>query len=325
MIPCPGCQRHIRETESKCPFCQREQRSAGWVAGLAFVGLCAISSCSSDPASDDEAGTTTSQEGSTSTDETTTTSDSDSTESIGSEVTDTDDTVDGLEDAGLSFYAGATPDWGQVSACDTWAQDCPEGEKCVPSSSTGQWWDDTKCVPILGDGEPGDPCISDGNMDATDDCNGDSICWNAIEVDGQLVGQCAALCGGTPDEPECAPETECVFGKFGVLTICGPTCLPLNDDCSEGLVCTFMGNGMQCVIPGDVSLAEPCIEYQDCEAGSACMPQELVPGCEGPTCCAAFCDLGDPQCAMPGTECTSFFEEGMVPPPADQQGICIAP
>src|SRR5262245_29604034 len=44
-----------------------------------------------------------------------------------------------------------------VSECDPWAQDCPEGEKCVAYGSTGGNWDANKCVLVTGDGQQGDP------------------------------------------------------------------------------------------------------------------------------------------------------------------------
>ncbi len=42
-----------------------------------------------------------------------------------------------------------------TEGCDPWQQDCPEGNKCV--SYQGEY----KCVPVLGDQAPGEPCVSD--------------------------------------------------------------------------------------------------------------------------------------------------------------------
>lgn len=87
-------------------------------------------------------------------------------------------------------------------ACDVFDQDCPEGEKCVvyspdadlpPSSS--------KCVPVSGDGAPGDPCSSDGPVAATDDCDAISACW---------AGVCRSFCTGTAEQPECTPGFDCI-------------------------------------------------------------------------------------------------------------------
>lgn len=44
--------------------------------------------------------------------------------------------------------------------CDLFGQDCPEGAKCTLVSEGGGWWSGTKCVPVTGDGQPGDACLA---------------------------------------------------------------------------------------------------------------------------------------------------------------------
>src|SRR5690242_9848822 len=64
----------------------------------------------------------------------------------GSSDTSTDDETGIAED-----ILGPVP-------CDSFLQDCAEGEKCVPWSPSGGAWDASKCVPVLGDQAMGEPC-----------------------------------------------------------------------------------------------------------------------------------------------------------------------
>ena len=79
------------------------------------------------------------------------------------------------------------PDVSEIVECDSFEQDCPEGEKCVPYGSTGGNWDANKCVPVMGDQEPGEPCWWGGVVEATDNCDETSACWDVWDVDGELV------------------------------------------------------------------------------------------------------------------------------------------
>ena len=125
-------------------------------------------------------------------------------------TTETSTTGDGdgdptaSSDPSLSFYAG--PPQPASPACDPYMQDCPEGEKCVPMASPGSdAFDENKCVPVTGEGEPGDACAYGGVNEATDDCGPDSYCyfvdygraptWSAdakivqIDLDGSELGR----------------------------------------------------------------------------------------------------------------------------------------
>src|SRR5690606_27697788 len=105
-------------------------------------------------------------------------------------------------------------------SCDSFEQNCPSGEKCVPYASSGDLWDATKCVPVLGDQGVGEPCNYDGLAKATDDCDATSICWGFAELipDAELVGTCHALCSGSLDTPECPPASECLISGSGVIS-----------------------------------------------------------------------------------------------------------
>jgi hypothetical protein len=266
----------------------------------------AVGACSSSPPVDAEGGTTTSP-GSTTSDATTDGSGEDGS----GEDTETS--------SGPSLDLPAMP-----VACDVWLQDCLESEKCVPYASEGGTWDAFQCVPILGEGQLGDACIWDGHEQATDDCGPGLMCWEAIELAGQLVGRCAALCEGTADNSQCAGGTSCVMPNYGPPAVCGTLCDPLSQDCPEGVACTWGFSDFICVATKGVALGQPCEFFDDCEAGTMCILGEFLPRCEGSRCCAAFCDLHDPLCTTPGTECVSFFEEGIVWDIGDE-GVCVIP
>jgi hypothetical protein len=291
------------------------------LTALVFLGT---TGCSRDGSSEGEtAGTTTTQGSSTedSTTEISTTIDDTSDSGMMSTETDTDDGTDDPTLSGGSFYAGPT-DFSSPSECDPWMQDCPEGEKCVPYASTGGNWDANKCVVIIGDGEPGDACNSGGVVEATDNCDGSSVCWNVELIDDELVGTCTAFCTGTPDQPQCAEGSTCVVANDGSITLCMQACDPLAQDCEEGFGCHWVGNQFACLAGLDEPIGEPC-DVGECSAGSACVAAELVPDCAGTACCAAFCSISEPTCVEPTSECIPFFED----PPAGYEdvGICVAP
>jgi hypothetical protein len=221
------------------------------------------------------------------------------------------------------------PDVGEgeeVHECDPWAQDCPEGEKCVPYGSTGGNWDANKCVPVLGDGQPGDACTWDGTSAATDSCGADSHCWDVMEVDGQLEGVCTPFCDGTPNDPICGPETSCLIANEGSITLCIQTCDPLLQECADGLGCFWANNDFNCIFTaGEIQADEPCGFVNDCAPGLFCASAEVLPSCESSACCTAYCDLSIGECSNPDTECAPFFEEGTAPPNYEDIGLCIVP
>jgi hypothetical protein len=221
-------------------------------------------------------------------------------------------------------------DFAGVSECDPFAQDCPEGEKCVPYGSTGGNWDANKCVTVMGDGVAGDTCTYGGTTEATDDCDADSHCWDVMDDgNGNLVGVCTPFCTGTADDPVCPPSTSCLIANEGSITLCIATCDPLVQDCGEGLACFWANNGFNCIFTTqDIPLGEPCGYINDCVAGLICLDATVLPSCGGSACCGSFCDTADTDncdSLVPGTECTAFFEMGMAPPGYENVGVCIVP
>jgi hypothetical protein len=221
-------------------------------------------------------------------------------------------------------------DLSSVSECDPFAQDCPEGEKCVAYSSTGGIWNANKCVPVLGDQAPGEPCTWTGIDEATDDCDETSACWEVENVDGELVGVCRLFCSGSSSAPECPPSTLCHTDRAGTINFCIPTCDPLIQDCNAGLGCYWNEDDFefQCIFTTqDFPAGEPCGFVNDCAPGHLCREAALSPNCAGERCCLPFCDLelGDAACEaqLPGTVCVPFFDQGMALPGYEQLGLCV--
>ena len=235
---------------------------------------------------------------------------------------DDDDDDDDDADEGHMFI----PDTIAEPACDPWAQDCGEDEKCVPYSPSGGVWDSNKCVPVIGDGQVGDSCTYDGISSATDSCAVDSHCWDVMDVDGMNVGVCTPFCTGSADSPICGPETSCLIANEGSINLCIQTCDPLLQECSEGLACFWANNDFNCIFTTDeVTEGGACGYINDCAPGNFCASAQLLPECEGSDCCTAFCDLSDSICAVEGTECAAFFEEGNAAPGYEDVGVCIIP
>lgn len=328
MYPCSTCDRHLRESDRVCPFCGTVQATvmSPHLGALALtVALLGSTACARDPGSEGStAGTTTSM---TSTSMTTTATESgeSSTES-GSNSTSTGD-GDGDGDMTTntsvtsgSFYAGPPTDFWSVSECDPFAQDCPEGEKCVPYASTGETFDANKCVVVTGSGEPGDACSYGGIVEATDDCGVDSYCW----ANGD-VGVCQEFCHGTADDPTCPEGFQCLIHGDGSVTLCMSSCNPLLQDCGPGFACYWDNAEFSCAPTSeDIVLGDPCVDINDCAAGLICLPTDVLPSCAGDSCCASFCDLSAPMCDQMGTECIPFYD-GAPPAGYEDVGICVLP
>jgi hypothetical protein len=215
--------------------------------------------------------------------------------------------------------------------CNPFQQDCAEGDKCVPYASSGGTWDANKCVPVLGSQSAGEPCTSDGIVEATDDCDATSFCWNVEEVDGEMLGTCFDFCQGSADMAECPEGYYCPISSDGAINLCFQTCDPIAQDCQDGFGCYWGGVAFTCIFTVEPGIADgqPCGYVNDCLPGSYCIDASFIPACTGPACCSPFCDLGlgDAQCAtVPGTSCTPFWELGEAPRGDEHVGICtLAP
>lgn len=280
--------------------------------------------CTSGPAAEDEAGTTTSPSGTDDTDDPPNDEGTTTASEVESALATTNSSGGGDDDDDMVFVD--TPDVSNSSGepCDSFAQDCPEGEKCVPYAASGSTWNALKCVPIMGDKASGEDCTYADPFESTDDCDGSTFC---LAMGSGAV--CLPFCTGSVDTPECPPMAACTFNAdvfFDVvINFCIPTCDPLVQDCGEGDGCYWHGSDFVCLgTSADVPIGEPCNGFfNECAKGNACT--DLVLGCASSMCCTNLCDmnLGDEQCAaLPGTTCKPFHAQGLALPDFEHVGAC---
>jgi hypothetical protein len=247
-------------------------------------------------------------------------------------TTTTDPTEDTWDD-GCNFLC--EPDGGFTDIeCDVWAQDCPDGEKCMPwAYDGGSAWNGTRCSPVADfPAEIGEPCVAEGSgVSGIDNCELGSMCFGVDEE--TLEGLCVGLCYGTADQPMCDDGMICAAASDSVINLCLPQCNPLEQDCAEGEACYEYGGYFMCTFVEEaLPFGEPCEFLNVCAAGLFCAPPEDVPGCEGMNgCCSSYCDLSvmNASDTCPGVaggqECVPWYEDGQAPPGLENVGACVVP
>jgi hypothetical protein len=254
------------------------------------------------------------------------------TTSTGPDPTETSDsssdpsTGDGDGDLESSEDTGFVPptDLEACSICDTFAQDCPDGEKCVPGPNRGGSCNPQSCREVVGDKQPSEPCSL---VDNSDDCGESSWCYpGRFEDDSPAV--CIEFCLGTADDASCSnPDEVCVIdtasydGELG----CRPRCNPLAPEgCLADEVCTI-GTSEQkdfgCLIANaELAAGAVCNHDQDCAAG-LCLDADELPDCGTVRCCSSFCDVLAPDCPD-GSECVAIE---LADNPESTVGVCRIP
>jgi len=201
--------------------------------------------------------------------------------------------------------------------CDVFAQDCPEGQKCsAVITDGGGAWNGARCVPVLGTGAPGDPCIAKSVAEGLDSCAKGVMCWG-VDMDGN--GTCVGLCTGDWEAPMCAdPHGWCTISG-DVLNLCLPVCDPLLQDCAEGDACYPIDDSFTCApdASGDAGKAnDPCEFINVCAEGLLCGDPMFVgagcaPGLMG--CCTPFCEFPDGVCPNPDQQCLQWLDPATLP------------
>lgn len=235
-----------------------------------------------------------------------------------------------------SFFECGTDTIDETGDCSLWAQDCDDGEKCMPwANDGGNAWNDSRCTSLdAAPGQPGDPCMVEGSgVSGFDTCDVGSMCWN---VDEENAGTCIALCSGSPEAGLCDnPTTSCSIFNEGFLPLCLPSCDPLLQNCAPGEACYPAQDAFSCA--PDASGPElggygaPCEFLNACDPGLLCADAGAVPGCDASGCCTDFCDISAAQPAADcggvsgGQDCVSAFPEGQVLPGYEDVGFCAIP
>jgi len=243
-----------------------------------------------------------------------------------------DPTTGGSDGSGSSGGCGflcestgnTTPD------CDTFLQDCPEGEKCTPwANDGGNSWNARRCTPVVDDPDgTGEPCTVEGSATSgLDSCELGSMCW---DVDTETkTGTCTPLCTGSPQAPSCSdPDRWCSMSGDGPLALCLPTCDPLESSCPQGQGCYPLDSLFLCAPDASGKAGGPfeaCQFTNACDPGVVCVPGESTVACDEPSCCSPYCDLQAPDC--PDTMvCFPWYEEGTLPPGGNPNvGYCTDP
>ncbi len=240
-------------------------------------------------------------------------------------------TSEGTSSSSSSSSGGSMPTTGESTMCgafgceadlplecDSFAQECPEGQKCAPVITDGGGnWDSARCVPVLGTDGPGDPCTAKSVADGLDSCAEGVLCWG-VDIDGN--GTCVAQCGGDQDMPVCPDNGKCTSAQEYFLNLCLSTCDPLLQDCAEGAACHPIDDGFMCApdASGEMGKAnDPCEFVDGCDAGLICGDAMFVgAGCPQGSmgCCTPFCGFPDGVCPNPDQECVQWFDPAMLPP-----------
>lgn len=248
---------------------------------------------------------------------------------IGDDV-GTDDDPDGGGEFIMSPDGGVT--CSTVSQCDVWAQDCMDGQKCMPwACGDHDGWNAARCSRLDDDpAQPGEACtVVDGPFSGEDDCQISSMCWNPDPE--SLVGECVAFCGGSEANPICEnPATRCYLGYDGLVNLCLPACDPLVGDCDANEACMFAGDAndgefvcMPSFLVGAQSYGDDCEGLVGCGTGLVCRPAADVPGCATGACCTMLGDLNaPPACPDVSQTCLPLYDEGDSPPSHEDTCYC---
>jgi len=244
---------------------------------------------------------------------------------------DSTPTTSGMSGMSDTFPDGDIPSGGQ---CSLFGQDCGAGQKCNAwNMDSGIFPNGAKCVPIMGDQQPGEGCKVEGKFgDGVDDCVEGSIC---LDLDNSGTATCVAYCLGSMAAPSC-PEVEdrCAFLFEPTVPLCFSSCDPLAQDCGETDTCVpnIAALGAEffvCMprvfeeIPGQYG--DACYALSGCDPSYLCIFAENVPGCGGDYCCSTYCDTTMPDtCTMfePTLSCVPWFPEGQATPGYESVGIC---
>jgi hypothetical protein len=292
---------------------RRSSLTRGVLLALGVVAL-ASAGCSNKQAGEDGKATTTAAD--------------ESEGGSGNEIGETGEPTTSDGDASGPFVT--LPDGGAVHTCDPALQDCPEGEKCTGYVVQPGYCcvDANKCVPVIGNGQLGDPCVR--TVD-NDDCAVGLFCMT--KTSGSTGdGVCMAFCdAGTQNCHEAGlPDAKCVAFNDGTLPLCQDDCDPITQDCNTPMGCYGVGvQGFVCSVPGyedgEGNDGDACFTIQSCKPGLGCIAASALDDCQAARCCTPYCDLTEPDPCIEPEQCIPYFEPGTAPPNYMHVGLCAIP
>lgn len=212
---------------------------------------------------------------------------------------------------------------------------CDDGQKCryLVDPELGPI---SRCVPVVGDAAPGEPCMVAGE---TDTCRSGAQCWAIDPADE--VGECRAYCDAfLTCQGQADDALVCIVADDGLLALCLDACVPTEPDaCPPGFGCYDSPAG-RWGCDRDQSGASgahgtPCECANCCDPGLICVPAAMVdaPECmvEGAGgCCAAVCELpeigSDPSepvvCPTEAERCRAHDQDDVVQIGYERVGVC---
>lgn len=339
MRTCPRCRRHVYATEPACPFCGGALPLADGPRGFGVALGLALVSCGPGRAVDGSSPTTTDTTSSGPTLSSSTGGGVDGVDGTGGPTTTgisvgDDETDDDCGGCCGGFYGGCPADVGNVFECNVLAQNCGDGEKCMPwSNDGGPAWNATRCSPLAADPVPlGGACMVEGSaVSGVDECDVGLMCW---EVDENNLGYCEDFCTGDQSSPVCeSPDDVCYRNNDGAIALCIPGCDPVLQDCADSHGCWEAGDEWACQLDVTGGTALPgatCAFSPDCNPGLVCLSAEFVSDCASEVgCCTSVCDLtaADPDSVCTAVDqtatCEPWYVPGFAPAGLDHVGVCV--
>lgn len=210
-------------------------------------------------------------------------------------------------------------------ACNPGRDDeCLPGQKCSSylSSLDKKQTNATRCAPVIGNQQLGEPCVRDRES-GNDDCGPMLFCDAGCSAcDGP--GTCIAFCDGSQDpvqdcEARGVQGGHCFRLNNGALPICKQSCDPIAQNCDDpeqachATLDSFLCTKFRPEAGSDGSYGQPCDRVQSCAPGLTCRSAAEVGACkdkgEG-RCCTQMCDLNaaPSQCSRAGESCKAIFE-----------------
>ena len=90
------------------------------------------------------------------------------------------------DDAVLGFVPDLDFGGGTDFECNLRTQNCPAGQRCMPTNEDGGVWDAWRCLPVEPEPRaPGQTCtLGEPRWSGRDDCERGAMCWSVARTSG---------------------------------------------------------------------------------------------------------------------------------------------